>query len=66
MYEQCCRKIQELEDEKMMLQDEMLKTKLQVPKCYPNNHRHNQQYQKEAIVIEQEGVISSPLSKNRN
>ena len=66
MYEQCCRKIQELEDEKMMLQDEMLKTKLQVPKSYPNNHRHNQQYQKEAIVIEQEGVISSPLSKNRN
>ena len=50
----------------LMLQDEMLKTKLQVPKSYPNNHRHNQQYQKEAIVIEQEGVISSPLSKNRN
>ena len=67
MYEQCCRKIQELEEEKLMLQDEMLKSKLHVPKSYPNNHRHNQQqYQKEAIVIEQEGVISSPLSKNRN
>ena len=60
MYEQCCRKIQDLEDEKMAWHH----SQMQVPKMYPAHHRH-QQYQKEAIVIEQDGVVTSPLSKNR-
>ena len=62
MYEQCCRKIQDLEDEKMAWHH----SQMQVPKMYPAAHHHrHQQYQKEAIVIEQDGVITSPLSKNR-
>lgn len=63
MYEQCCRKIQELENEKILINE----GRLQVPKTYSNNHRHHaNQYQKEALVIEQDGVITSPLSKTRD
>lgn len=81
MYEQCCRKIQDLEREKVQMAEEIEdlirgKTSMQMPKRYTSStprmsRQHHQQYQKEAIVIEQDGQISSPLSatahaKNRN
>ena len=66
MYEQCCRKIQELEAEKADLQQEidaMIQGR-SIPKSI--NHRSINQIQKEAIVIEQNGQITSPFLRNRN
>lgn len=61
MYEQCCRKIQSLEQEKNGLQAELdsMYRGRSVPKA-----RVAQHIQKEAIVIEQDGQISSPLARH--
>ncbi len=60
MYEQCCRRIQDLEREKAQLQDELdtLFRGRSVPKSRPMH------IQNEAIVVEQNGQITSPLSKH--
>ena len=69
-YEQCCRKIQDLEREKLSLQEELVKLKSPTYMKKPSmttNQRQFDKYQREAIVVEQNGQITSPLSsKNRN
>ena len=66
MYEQCCRKIQDLEQEKNVLLEELESAKHKSLKI-STNQRQFDTYQKEAIIVEQNGQISSPLSmKNRN
>ena len=69
MYEQCCRKIQDLEHDKIILQEEVEALRKPAAKRLSTNQTQFNQYQmqKEAIVVEQNGQITSPLSlKNRN
>ena len=68
MYEQCCRKIQDLEHDKIVLQEELEALRKPTKRPSTNQTQFNQyQMQKEAIVVEQNGQVTSPLSlKNRN
>ena len=73
MYEQCCRKIQDLEREKLTLQEELNQLQHSKPLkrlSSATNQRQHDKYQREAIVVEQNGLITSPLlsssAKNRN
>ena len=69
MYEQCCRKIQDLEHDKIVLEEEVETLRKPIKRHSSTNQMQFNQYQmqKEAIVVEQNGQITSPLSmKNRN
>ena len=69
MYEQCCRKIQDLEREKLTLQEELMQLQQQskpLKRSPSTNQRQYDKYQREAIVVEQNGQITSPLSSSKN